>query len=115
MANLGQPRATECSRRVGCGRRKRTKEAIAAAKVRGVKLGGPWNLKNAAAGAAEAWRARAAFRAANLLPVVDAIQAEGITSATRIAKALNERGILTRRDVPWQSVQYRRNSAETSG
>ena len=75
----------------------RTKTALAAANARGVKLGGrPESLKNTELGrqrGAEAPRARAAARAKDLAPVVAAIRAEGITSATGIAKALNERGI----------------------
>src|SRR5260370_39982904 len=77
----------------------RTKAALAAAKARGMKLGGrPESLKNTELGrqrGAEARRARAMGRAKDLAPVIDAIRAEGITSATGIAKALNERGIPT--------------------
>jgi hypothetical protein len=39
------------------------------------------------------------------LPVVEAIRAEGIISATGIAKALNERGIPTTRGGRWQAVR----------
>jgi hypothetical protein len=85
----------------------RTKAALAAAKARGVKLGGRVeNLKNAELGrqkAAEARRAKTASRTADLLPVVEAIRAKGITSATGIAKALNERGIPTARGGPLAS------------
>jgi hypothetical protein len=42
------------------------------------------------------------------MPVVEAIQAEGITTATGIAKALNERGIPTTRGGRWQAVQVQR-------
>jgi DNA invertase Pin-like site-specific DNA recombinase len=90
----------------------RTKAALAAAKARGVKLGGrSENLKNAELGrqrAAETRHARAASRTANLRPVIDAIRAEGTTSATGIAKALNERGIPTTRGGRWQAVQVQR-------
>ena len=40
---------------------------------------------------------KAAARTADLLPVINTIRAEGVTSATGIAKALNERGIPTTR------------------
>jgi hypothetical protein len=53
-------------------------------------------------------RAKSASRTADLLPVIDAIRAEGITSATGIAKALNERGIPTTRGARWQAVQVQR-------
>jgi DNA invertase Pin-like site-specific DNA recombinase len=90
----------------------RTKAALAAAKERGVKLGGRIeNLKNADLGrrrAAETRRKKAKSRTADLLPVINAIRAEGITSATGIAKALNEREIPTTRGGRWQAVQVQR-------
>src|SRR6266567_3392775 len=90
----------------------RTKAALAAAKARGVKLGGrPESLKNTELGrqrGAEARRVRAAARATDLAPVIEAIRAEGTTSATGIAKALNERGIPTARGAKWQAVQVQR-------
>jgi DNA invertase Pin-like site-specific DNA recombinase len=68
----------------------RTKAALAAAKARGVKLGGRVeNLKNAELGrrnAAVARQKKAAPRAADLLPVVEAIRAAGINGATGIAQ-----------------------------
>jgi len=90
----------------------RTKAALAAAKARGVKLGGrPESLKNTELGrqrATKARRAKAAARAEDLAPVIEAIRAEGITSATGIAKALNERRIPTARGGKWQAVQVQR-------
>ena len=90
----------------------RTKAALAAAKARGVKLGGrPESLKNTELGrqrATEARRAKAAARAEDLAPVIEAIRAQGITSATGIAKALNERRIPTARGGKWQAVQVQR-------
>ena len=56
----------------------------------------------------KARRASAAARAKDLAPVIEAIRAEGITSATGIAKALNERGIPTSRGGKWQAVQVQR-------
>ena len=58
--------------------------------------------------AAEARRAKAAARAEDLAPVIEAIRAQGITSATGIAKALNERRIPTARGGKWQAVQVQR-------
>jgi DNA invertase Pin-like site-specific DNA recombinase len=90
----------------------RTKAALAAAKARGVQLGGRVeNLKNAELGrqrANEKRRARAASRAADLAPVIAAIREEGVTTATAIAKALNDRGIPTTRGGRWQAVQVQR-------
>jgi DNA invertase Pin-like site-specific DNA recombinase len=97
----------------------RTKAALAAAKARGIKLGGRVeNLKNSELGrqkAAEARRAKATSRTTDLLPVVEAIRAEGITSATGIAKALNQRGIPTTRGGRWQAVQVQRMLRSASG
>jgi hypothetical protein len=47
-------------------------------------------------------------RAKDLAPLIEAIRAEGIISATGIAKALNERGIPTSRGGKWQAVQVQR-------
>jgi hypothetical protein len=49
------------------------------------------------------------------LPVVEAIRAEGITGATGIAKALNERGIPTARGGRWQAVHVQRMLRSASG
>ena len=90
----------------------RTKAALAAAKARGVKLGGrPENLKKSELGwkrSADVRRSRAGALAADLLPVIEAIRAEGITSFGGIAKALNQRGIPTPRGKRWQAVQVQR-------
>ena len=90
----------------------RTKAALAAAKARGVKLGGRVeNLKNAELGrerGAVVRREKAASRTADLLPVIDTIRAEGVTSATGIATTLNERGISTTGGGRWQAVQVQR-------
>jgi hypothetical protein len=42
------------------------------------------------------------------LPIIDAIRAEGITSALQIAAALNERGIAAPRGGEWQATQVLR-------
>jgi hypothetical protein len=44
----------------------------------------------------------------DLAPVIEAIRAQGITSAEGIAKALNERKIPTARGGKWQAVQVLR-------
>jgi DNA invertase Pin-like site-specific DNA recombinase len=68
---------------------KRTKEGLAAARRRGVKLGGT-NRKSLETAAA----ARA--RAEELRPIIAEIRsAEGELSATQIANELNRRGIAT--------------------
>jgi DNA invertase Pin-like site-specific DNA recombinase len=78
----------------------RTKAALAAAKARGVKLGGP-KLAEAQAKGQAAQKADADSRAANVLPVIREIQAAGVTSLNAIAQTLNARGVQTPRGGHW--------------
>jgi DNA invertase Pin-like site-specific DNA recombinase len=77
----------------------RTKVALAAAKVRGARLGGDRGYRPAAgpdAGAAAVARRVAAERAAHrLLLEVERLRHTGTTSMRGLARALTERGILT--------------------
>ena len=87
---------------------RRTKEALAVAKARGVKLGNP----NGAAALMRAGKGAVALRAtvvanadrfaAELAAVVEAIRAEGYVSLRAIATELNRRGMRTRRGGTWQ-------------
>lgn len=90
---------------------KRTKEALAVAKARGVKLGNPMGAKafgtqrgNDAAVAAI--KLKAQVFASDVAPIIEAIKADGHTSLRAIAKELNARGIITARGGKWaaQSV-----------
>jgi hypothetical protein len=56
----------------------------------------------------ESRQQRAAKRAQDLMPLIQAIQAEGIRSLSGIAAALNSRGIPTARDGRWSAVQVMR-------
>jgi DNA invertase Pin-like site-specific DNA recombinase len=92
----------------------RTKAALAAAKQRGVKLGGatrnhkPFTADTGALGP-RAMADRAQRRAADLAPVVAELRASGITTQHAIAAALNERGIPTARGSgQWQATQVSR-------
>ena len=86
---------------------KRTKEALAVARSRGVRLGNP----NGAAALRRAGKGGAPLRAAiarnadrhaeDLAPVVDDIREGGATSLRAIAFELNARGMLTRRGGRW--------------
>ena len=84
----------------------RTKAALAAAKARGVKLG--WSIpgregeqQQASVKAVAARQANARNHAANVLPIVESIQASGIKSHRAIADALNARGIKSARGGAW--------------
>ena len=74
----------------------RTKAALAAAKARGVKLGGP-KLAEARKVAVASIKTLADRHAANVLPIIREIQRTGATSLHQIAHALNARGISTPR------------------
>jgi DNA invertase Pin-like site-specific DNA recombinase len=86
---------------------RRTREALAVAKARGVKLGNP----NGAAALRRAGKGGAPLRAAigrnadaharDLAPVVADIRGCGATSLRAIADELNARGMLTRRGGHW--------------
>jgi DNA invertase Pin-like site-specific DNA recombinase len=86
---------------------RRTKEALAVAKTRGVKLGNPngaESLRRAGKGGVAlraAVSANAAAFAADLVPVLADIRAEGHTSLRAIAAELATRGIRTRRGGKW--------------
>lgn len=86
----------------------RTKAALAAAKARGVKLGNPANLSNRRVGsvAGNAVRTeKAQRRARDLLPVIDAIRAEGGTTLRAIAAGLDDRAIAAPRGGRWSAAQ----------
>jgi DNA invertase Pin-like site-specific DNA recombinase len=78
----------------------RHEAALAVAKARGVKLGGP-KLAVARQSAAASIRTLADRHAANVLPIIREIQRAGATSLHKIAEALNARGISTPRSGRW--------------
>jgi DNA invertase Pin-like site-specific DNA recombinase len=80
----------------------RTRDGLAAAKARGVKLGGP-KLGEARAKAAETVRDNAARHAANVLPIIREVQRAGARTLRDIADALNARGITTVRKGRWHA------------
>jgi DNA invertase Pin-like site-specific DNA recombinase len=98
----------------------RTKAALAAAKARGAKLGsarpGHWEgreearligARRGAMAAAEARTELAAEAYADLLPILQTMQADGL-SLRSMAEKLNEAGHKTRRGKPWNPVQVAR-------
>ncbi|GJD92981.1 hypothetical protein OCOJLMKI_0166 [Methylobacterium iners] len=91
----------------------RTKKALAAAKARGVKLGGdrgnlPEVAEKGRALSLKTRQQRASQKAADLAPIIRELQASGITNASGIAKALNDKGIPTSRGGTWQAIQVLR-------
>ena len=82
----------------------RTKAALAAAKARGQKLGGP-KLKEAQRSGQEGNRKAADRFAANVRPIIEGIRASGAVSLRAIAKALTARGVATARGGVWTPVQ----------
>jgi DNA invertase Pin-like site-specific DNA recombinase len=90
----------------------RTKAALAAAKRRGVKLGGNRGVTPSAKmqrASRAALHARSASRAADIAPTIAELQAAGITSLRGIAAALNEKGIPTARgNGSWSAAQVMR-------
>ena len=92
---------------------KRTKEALAAAKARGVKLGNPNGseaLRRAKKGntaSLQAQQAKAEGHALKLVPVIEELQDQGITSLGAISAALNERRVLTPRGKTWHKSSVR--------
>ena len=95
----------------------RTKAALAAAKARGKRLGGnrgqrPSKAVREAARASTA--ARVEERAADLMPLLQELQAAGVTSLNALARELTARRIPTARGASgWTAVQVRRVFAAT--
>jgi DNA invertase Pin-like site-specific DNA recombinase len=83
----------------------RTKDALAAAKARGVKLGNPKGAEHLKGRgnreAVEAVTQGAQERAKMLSGVLEDLRAQGITSANGIARELNNQGIATARGGLW--------------
>ncbi|WP_116598998.1 recombinase family protein [Primorskyibacter marinus] len=89
----------------------RTKAALEAAKARGVALGASnpvirEALQQAEAKSIQTRKAKADFHAANVLPLIHAIQARG-ASLRQIAGELNERGVKTARGGQWHAMTVR--------
>jgi DNA invertase Pin-like site-specific DNA recombinase len=82
----------------------RTKEALAAAKARGVKMGNP-DIDKARAASIEAKKANADAHAARVLPVIEAIRKTGVISLRGIAAELTARKVETARGGQWTAVQ----------
>jgi DNA invertase Pin-like site-specific DNA recombinase len=82
---------------------RRTREALAAAKARGVKLGAHNPLIGAEAGR-KALIAAADAHAARVRPIIEEMQQRGIGSPSAIAAALNARGVRSARGGQWYAT-----------
>jgi DNA invertase Pin-like site-specific DNA recombinase len=82
----------------------RTREALKAAKARGVALGNP-KLDDVRERAVVTLKADADRFAQNVAPIIREIQASGVASHRGIARALNARGVATARGGQWTAVQ----------
>ena len=78
----------------------RTRQALSAAKARGVTLGNP-KLHVARKSAMEAVKAEADRFATNVLPIIREVQKAGARTLRELAEALNARGITTARGGQW--------------
>lgn len=91
----------------------RTKAALAVAKARGVALGNPQHLTDAARQqgtieSAKVRKAKAQSRASDYIPIIETIKADGITTLAAIADAMNLRNVPAPRGGRWQATQVKR-------
>jgi DNA invertase Pin-like site-specific DNA recombinase len=93
----------------------RTRQALAAAKARGVQLGGyrgralsTDERKRGAKASAKARSVKAALGAAQVLPVIAELREAGVMTLSGLASALNAKGITTARGGRWQAGQVKR-------
>lgn len=85
---------------------RRTKDALAAAKARGQRLGGP-KLDEARTVAVKVIKAEADRHPGNILPIIQAIQKSGAATLRQVADALNARGIATARGGRWYATSVK--------
>src|SRR5215210_275974 len=86
----------------------RTKAALQAKKAAGAALGNQTNLQEAAKRGATANARGADAFAANVLPIVQQLQASGVTALRALADALNARGVRTARGGAWHPTSVSR-------
>ena len=84
----------------------RTRQALAAAKARGVTLGSP-KLSKARKLAVASIKAGADQHAANVLPIIREAQKAGAVTLRAIAAALNARGVGTARGGAWAAMSVK--------
>ena len=84
----------------------RTRQALEAAKARGVTLGSP-KLHVARKSAVASIKAGADKHAANILPIIKEAQKAGATTLRQVAEALNARGVATARVGVWHATSVK--------
>src|SRR5258707_7421596 len=84
----------------------RTRQALGAAKARGVALGNP-KLHVARKSAMASIKEGADKHAANILPIIKEAQRAGATTLRQIAEALNARGVATARGGQWYAMSVK--------
>src|SRR4051794_2208263 len=82
----------------------RTKDALAAAKARGVQLGNRTNLDAAGEAGRASLMQHADQYAANILPIIDEVKRQGARSLREIAAQLPARGVRTARGGAWTAT-----------
>jgi DNA invertase Pin-like site-specific DNA recombinase len=84
----------------------RTRQALEAAKSRGVALGSP-KLHVARKSAVASIKAGADKHVANTLPIIKEAQKAGATTLRQVAEALNARGVATARGGQWHATSVK--------
>jgi DNA invertase Pin-like site-specific DNA recombinase len=79
----------------------RTRQALAAKKASGTRLGNPYNLREAGKNGRKVQRSMADQFAVEILPIVAIIRASGASSLEAITQALNQRRIRSARGGRW--------------
>ena len=90
----------------------RTRQALAAAKARGVALGSP-KLHEARESAVASIKAGADKHAANILPIIREAQRAGASTLRAIAEALTARGVATARGGRWHAMSVKNMISRT--
>jgi DNA invertase Pin-like site-specific DNA recombinase len=86
---------------------RRTREALAAARARGTRLGNP-NPKAASAKGGAARKAQADKHAENVEPIIREIKAAGVSTLQGLADSLNARGVASATGGGWHPSTVRR-------
>lgn len=87
--------------------RSRTRDGLAAAKRKGIKLGNP-RWQDSIEAAREAREDNVAKQRKLVLPIIKGLQSSGISTLTGLADALNERGIQTPQGRRWHPMTVKR-------